>query len=960
MTVLEQGALLTSLAGMRLSEREIRTCGDLQSTEFGRCISRHPFVVKLRKALRNDGAKSLNDLSELYRQTSPYDITLEESRKAVRAWLAAISVLNQWWGDKPFLDLRLHLFVRALSGNLYHCLRCDTYHPEGAGICPGCDMPLFLVDRRDVRVCLAKIRGRLLVPVLRREGEDTGREFFVRIKRSPKAEGDYHGDAVRCHLLSERDELPSMAGGFSLPFEANPDGEYCLLRQASQRLDDLEGNLVPLTDRTHPRQYLRDLVKSILEYQPQDNRKLLGFIDDRERASQEASVVRDEFASAFLEGLLARIYPKEPPHLSLPDALSALRQSVEDRAAAGHFSDQERLLIKELDLWFFRLIGEPTRFAPSRTDLLQVSETISLSETERMVVDVFLRERAIDVSFKDATADSSFIKFQKLWALTRRQIHLDPADAPETADITSISLSVKADEYRDLLVDLGAKACQESKQACSDDPKELVKWGASEAKSIILSLVKRGIVQECRDGDKRRYALDPGSVVFSPSQLRGQATVQETRAIIANYHSSELKTEERKEIENEFRRGYLHFLLATPTLEMGIDIGTLQCVTMIGVPPMPSNYAQRAGRAGRRGQLSMIVCYCSDDRPHDRHYYSQPYDMINGLIAPPAFHEPSRELLLKHVRAVLLQGHADSCEALDAFLAQVTDRLFESMNQVSAIVDKETLAEVEAYVRGEFVEECRRYLRDAETYRAKPLNLLYETGYLPDYGFHHENVRVYEIKQYKKLKKRDGISPLNQDHISEREPELAILKLAPQRVGYLAGDIYEIGTEGDYDECPMPEGIAKNGLPLRKYSVITATKKVRSAAKDGFNPLYDRKTLYRASNAGLLLGGILQVTHEPQCQFLFLNRGFVAGQGGEAFRDEKGSFFFGYDIVREALIMTLPRDIFADTTVPLSMLSALDRTIKDHYRLDESEIKVLIHGRPWADVDTPSAIQICP
>jgi len=949
----EQAALLTSLAGMRLTERKLKTCGHLRNTEFGRCISRHPFVVKLRKKLRNDGAKSLNDLSKFYRQTCPYDISSDEARKAVRAWLAAIIVLNQWWGEKPFLDLRLHLFVRALSGNLYRCLRCDTYHPEGAGICPECEMPLFLVDRRDVRVCLAKIRGRLLVPVLGREGEDTGQEFFVRIKRSPKAESDYHVKAIRCRLLSERDELPSMAGGFSVPFEATPDGEYCLLRQVSQRLDHFESNLVPLTDWTHPRQYLRDLVKSILEDQPQNKRKLLAFIDDRERASQEASVVRDEFASAFLEGLLARIYPKEPPYLSLLDALSALRQSVEDRAAAGHFTDQERLVLKELDLWFFRLIGEPTRFATSRTDLLQISETISLSETERMVIDVFLRERAIDVSFKDATPDSSFIKFKKLWALTKRQIQLNPADAPENSDITSISLSEKADLYRDFLVDLGAKTCQESKQTCSDDLKELVKWGASAAKSIILSLVKRGIIQECRDGDKRRYALDPGSVVFSPSQLRGQATVQETRAIIANYHSSELKTEERKEIENEFRRGYLHFLLATPTLEMGIDIGTLQCVMMVGVPPMPSNYAQRAGRAGRRRQLSMIVCYCSDNRPHDRHYYSQPYDMINGLIAPPAFHEPSNELLLKHVRAVLLQGHADNCEALDAFLAQDTDRLFEGMNQVSAIVDKETLGDVEAYVREEFVKECRQFLKNDETYQNGLLNVLYETGYLPDYGFHHDNVRVYEINRYKKLKKIDGISPLNRDYISKREPELAISKLAPQRVGYLAGDIYEFGTEGDYEACPMPEGIAKDGPPLRKYSVITATKKVKSASKDGFNPLYDRKTLYRASNPGLLLGGILQVTHAPQCQLLFLNRGPIVRQEVEAFRDEKGSFLLGYDIIREALIMTLPRDIFADTTVPLSMLSALDRTMKDLYRLDESEIKVLINGRPWADVETP-------
>lgn len=957
-SVHEQAALLTSLAGIRLSERNYRTCGDLWDTEFGRCISRHPFVVELKKTLRNDGAKSLNDLCKIYQQACPYDTSPEEAVNAVRIWLVALNVLNSLWGEKPFLDLQLHLFVRALSGNLYRCLRCDTYHPEGADICPQCAMPLFLVDRRDVHVCLAKIRGRLLVPELGIEHEDTGREFFVRLRRGLTVANGHDDDTVRCRLLTQRDFLPSMEGGLSVPFEPNLEGEYCLLREVLQRRDDIAHNLIPLTDRTHPRQYLRELVTSFLDFQPQNTRKLLAFIDDREQASQDASVLRDEFASAFLERLLSRIYPKEPPYLSLPDALSALHENVADLAAAGHFTDQELLLLQDLDLWFFRLIGEPTRFAATKTELLQISDALLISESERLLIDVFLRERAIDVSFSDIQPGSRFIKFQKRWAVTRRQIHLDPGDASQTADVTSISLSEKADEYRDLIADLGAKAVTEAGQEIPDEPADLMKRGAIEAKRLVFSLINRGIIHECHDDQKRRYALDPRSVVFSPSQLCGRTAdaslqaAQEFRAYITSHHSSELKSKDREEIENSFRQGNLHFLLATPTLEMGIDIGALQCVMMVGVPPMPSSYAQRAGRAGRRGQLSMIVCYCSDDKAHDRHYFNHPKDMINGLITPPAFHEPSRELLLKHVRAVLLENHADSPILLDAFLAQITDRLSESRSQVAAIVDKEALPEVEAYIRDDFIQFCQQHLQEAETHRVSPLTLLYKKGYLPDYGFHHDNVRVYEIDRYRELKKNKGISSLNGDYISDREPELAVSKFAPQRVTYLAGDIYEFGTAGEYTEWPMPEEIVKNGPPVRSYTIITATKEVRSAAKDAFRPRYDRKTLYSSSNAGRLLGGILQITYEPQCRFLFLNRGPITGSNRPGFQDEIGRFIFGYDIIREALIITLPRNIFADTTVPLSMLSALDRTIKDRYRVDESEIKVLVGATPWADLET--------
>ena len=959
MTVPEQARLLTALAGMRLSERDMRTSGDLRNTEFGQCVSRHPFVVQLRKTLRNDGAKSLSDLSKIYRQACPHSLSLEDAVDMVRAWLVAIGILNPLWGERPFLDVRLHLFVRALSGNLHRCLECDTYHPEGAGICPECAMPLFLVDRRDVHTCLAKVRGRLLVPELQPEREDTGQEFFVRIRSGLPTEESAHGDAVPCRLVSQREDLPSIDGGFSIPFEPDPSAGFCLLREMSQRRDDVLHNLIPLTDRTHPRQYLRELVTSILDCGSPSNRKLLAFVDDRERASQDASVLRDEFASAFMEGLLASAYPTQPPYLGIPDALTALHETVADQVNAGRFTDQEILLLLELDLWFFRLIGEPTRFAGTRAGLLRISDSLPLSEPERLLIDAFLRERAINVSFTEVQKESRFIKFQKRWAVTRRQIHLDPADASQTPDVTSISLSENADEYRDFLVELGTCSVMQADQEVPDDTAEVVKRGAVEARKLVLSLVGRGIIHECRDGDKCRYALNPSSVVFSPSQIHDRradvagTAAPEHRALIASHHSSELKTKAREETETAFRRGHVHFLLATPTLEMGIDIGALQCVMMVGVPPMPSNYAQRAGRAGRRGQLSMIVCYCSDDKAHDRHYFSRPCDMINGLISPPAFHEPSRELLLKHVRAVLLRGHADSGRAFDAFLSQITERLSERRTQVSAILDQHTLADVEAYMQGDFVDECLQHLRTAETHQTSPLNLLYEIGYLPDYGFHHDNVRVYEVERYRELKRGDGVSPLDRDYISEREPELAVSKLAPRRVGYIAGDVYELGTEGVYRQWPMPEAIAGDGLPVRTYSVVTATKEVRSAAKDAFSPRYDRKVLYATSNPGQLLGGILQVTHEPACRFLFLNRGSISDQGRVPFRDAEGSFIFGYDLVREALVMTLPRDIFADTTVPLSMLSALDRTIKDRYRLDESEIKVLIGAKPWGDMETP-------
>lgn len=76
-------------------------------------------------------------------------------------------------------------------------------------------------------------------------------------------------------------------------------------------------------------------------------------------------------------------------------------------------------------------------------------------------------------------------------------------------------------------------------------------------------------------------------------------------------HTAQIKYENRQERERRFRAGDLKVLFCSPTMELGIDISDLQLVHLRNVPPSPASYAQRSGRAGRKGDPALIVTYCS-------------------------------------------------------------------------------------------------------------------------------------------------------------------------------------------------------------------------------------------------------------------------------------------------------------------------------------------------------------
>ncbi len=132
----------------------------------------------------------------------------------------------------------------------------------------------------------------------------------------------------------------------------------------------------------------------------------------------------------------------------------------------------------------------------------------------------------------------------------------------------------------------------------------------------------------------------------------------------AQEHTAQVDSESREILEKRFRNDAtddgrllpLPLLFCSPTMELGVDISSLDIVYMRNVPPTPANYAQRAGRAGRSGRAAMALTYCAAASPHDQWFFDKQNEMVSGTVNPPALDLSNRDMVESHIRAIWLHA----------------------------------------------------------------------------------------------------------------------------------------------------------------------------------------------------------------------------------------------------------------------------------------------------------------
>src|SRR6478735_7647599 len=80
--------------------------------------------------------------------------------------------------------------------------------------------------------------------------------------------------------------------------------------------------------------------------------------------------------------------------------------------------------------------------------------------------------------------------------------------------------------------------------------------------------------------------------------------------VLAKAHHGSVSKEQRAQVEEELKSGILRCVVATSSLELGIDMGAVDLVIQVEAPPSAACGLQRIGRAGHQvGAVSTGVVF---------------------------------------------------------------------------------------------------------------------------------------------------------------------------------------------------------------------------------------------------------------------------------------------------------------------------------------------------------------
>ena len=167
----------------------------------------------------------------------------------------------------------------------------------------------------------------------------------------------------------------------------------------------------------------------------------------------------------------------------------------------------------------------------------------------------------------------------------------------------------------------------------------------SEASLLMSGLVSRGLRTICFAKSRKAAELI--------HRFTADRVDTATAARLAPYRAGYTPAQ-RREIERRLMDGELLGVSATDALELGIDIGELDCAISVGFPGTVASLRQQWGRAGRRGH-GLAVLIASEDAL-DQFFMREPEALLERRVEATRLDHANPRILDPHVYAAAYEG----------------------------------------------------------------------------------------------------------------------------------------------------------------------------------------------------------------------------------------------------------------------------------------------------------------
>ena len=173
----------------------------------------------------------------------------------------------------------------------------------------------------------------------------------------------------------------------------------------------------------------------------------------------------------------------------------------------------------------------------------------------------------------------------------------------------------------------------------------------SEASRLLAALTSRGLRTICFAKSRKAAELIHKFTV--------ERVDTETGARLAPYRAGYTPAQ-RRDIERRLVEGELLGVSATDALELGIDIGLLDCAISVGFPGTVASLRQQWGRAGRRGH-GLAVLIASEDAL-DQYFMREPEMLLDRKVEAAILDHANPRVLDGHVRAAAFEAPVDDAD----------------------------------------------------------------------------------------------------------------------------------------------------------------------------------------------------------------------------------------------------------------------------------------------------------